>query len=92
MLDSVLYKHDVENADRQDDGTAYRIFCSAFLEQTYNQEKLQNHSKDSLFIYLFIIGKYLLFGRASVEKGGIDFFLKIYFIGPLCRSQSCAQN
>jgi hypothetical protein len=61
MPDSVLYKRDVENADHQDDGAAYRIFCSAFLEQTYNQDKPQNHSKDSLFIYLFIIGKYLLF-------------------------------
>ena len=61
MSDSVLYKRDVENADRQDDGAAYRIFCSAFLEQAYNQDKSQNYSKDSLFVYLFIISKYLLF-------------------------------
>jgi hypothetical protein len=61
MPDSVLYKHDVKNADRQDDGAAYRIFCSAFLKQVYNRNKLQDHSKDGLFIYLFIIGKYLLF-------------------------------
>ncbi|CAB4409129.1 unnamed protein product [Rhizophagus irregularis] len=44
MPDSVLYKRGVENADRQDDGAAYQIFCSAFLEQAYNQDKSQNHS------------------------------------------------
>lgn len=37
MSDSVLYMCDVENTDRQDDGAAYRIFCSAFLEQVYDQ-------------------------------------------------------
>ena len=59
MPDSVLYKRDVENTDRQDDGAAYRVFCSAFLKQVYDQNESQNHSKDGLFIYLFIVGKYL---------------------------------
>ena len=60
MPNSVLYKRDVENADRQDDGAAYRIFCSAFLGQVCDQNNSQDHSKNGLFIYLFIIGKYLL--------------------------------
>ena len=57
MPDSVLYMRDVENTDRQDDGAAYRIFCSAFLEQIYNQNSTQDPNKHGLFIYLFIIGK-----------------------------------
>ncbi|GBC52657.2 hypothetical protein GLOIN_2v1787768 [Rhizophagus irregularis DAOM 181602=DAOM 197198] len=50
MPDSVLYKRDVENADRQDDGAAYQIFCSSFLKQVYNQNKSQDHSKDGELI------------------------------------------
>ena len=61
MPDSVLFKRDVENADRQDDGAAYRIFCSNFLEQVYKSSILQDFDKYSLFIYLFVIGKDLLF-------------------------------
>jgi|SRR6266498_5282445 len=56
---SVLYKYDVENADRQDDGAAYQIFYSAFLKQVYDQNISQDSNKHGLFIYLFIIGKYL---------------------------------
>lgn len=58
MPDSVLYKRDVENVDRQDDGAAYRIFCSAFLEQVYDPNMPQDSDKHGLFIYLFIIGRY----------------------------------
>jgi hypothetical protein len=57
MPNSVLYARDVENADRQDDGAAYRIFCSTFLEQVYDQDNLQDPKKHGLFIYLFVIGK-----------------------------------
>jgi hypothetical protein len=61
MPNSVLFKRDVENADRQDDGAAYRIFCSSFLGQVYDPNVSQDFDKRSLFIYLFVIGKDLLF-------------------------------
>ncbi|RIA84771.1 hypothetical protein C1645_831811 [Glomus cerebriforme] len=67
MPDSVLYKRDVENADRQDDGAAYRIFCSTFLKQVYDQNELKNHSKDGLFIYLFIVGE-LIDAYQNIKK------------------------
>ncbi|RIA97371.1 hypothetical protein C1645_814262 [Glomus cerebriforme] len=41
MSDSVLYKHNVENADRQDDSAAYWIFYSTFLKQVYDQNELK---------------------------------------------------
>jgi hypothetical protein len=61
MPNSVLYRRDVENADRQDDGAAFRIFCSTFLKQVYDQNMPQDLNNNGLFIYLFIIGIYYLF-------------------------------
>ncbi|CAG8790884.1 7069_t:CDS:1, partial [Racocetra persica] len=34
---SILYKRDVQNVDCQDDGAAYRLFCSSFLKQISDQ-------------------------------------------------------
>jgi len=53
---SALYIRDVINVDKQDDGAAYRVFCSIFLDQCQNNGCL-NHDKTTLFIYLFIFGK-----------------------------------
>ncbi|CAG8453696.1 11772_t:CDS:2 [Gigaspora rosea] len=43
--DSILYKRDVENVDRQDDGAAYRLFCSSLLKQVSDQNFSVNKDK-----------------------------------------------
>lgn len=52
---SALYMRDVINVDKQDDGAAYRVFCSTFLAQCQNNGHL-DHDKAALFVYLFIFG------------------------------------
>jgi hypothetical protein len=46
---------DVINVDKQEDGAAYRVFCSTFLAQCQNNGHL-DHNKTALFIYLLIFG------------------------------------
>ena len=52
---SALYIRDVVNVDKQDDGAAYRVFCSTFLAQCQYNVCL-DHNKMALFVYLFIFG------------------------------------
>jgi hypothetical protein len=52
LLNSVMYRHDVIKLDRQDDGAAYRVFCSRNLQNCCDIEDTQG-----LFVYLFIMGK-----------------------------------
>lgn len=54
--DSVLYKKDVINCDRQDDGASYRLFCSSLLSQVMNSNSSEN-IRYRLFVYLFVIGE-----------------------------------
>ncbi|RIB11242.1 hypothetical protein C2G38_2262096 [Gigaspora rosea] len=56
QADSVLYRKDVINCDRQDDGASYRLFCSSFLNQVMNPDTSEN-IRYGLFIYLFVIGE-----------------------------------
>jgi hypothetical protein len=51
LLNSVMYRHDVIKLDRQDDGAAYRVFCSKNLQNCRDIEDTQG-----LFVYLFIMG------------------------------------
>lgn len=60
QADSVLYKKDVINCDRQDDGASYRLFCSSFLNQVINDNTPENE-RYGLFIYLFVIGMLLIY-------------------------------
>ncbi|CAG8827675.1 13924_t:CDS:2, partial [Racocetra persica] len=56
QTDSVLYRKDVINCDRQDDEASYCLFCSSLLNQVINLDTSENiHYK--LFIYLFVIGE-----------------------------------
>ncbi|CAG8787656.1 9781_t:CDS:2, partial [Gigaspora rosea] len=57
--DSVLYKKDVINCDRQDDGASYRLFCSSLLSQVMNSNSSENIHY-GLFVYLFVIDDDLL--------------------------------
>ena len=58
-LDSVMYKQDVIKLDRQDDGAAYRAFCSSNLKTVYLQH-LENSDEEmcGFFVLLFIFGKF----------------------------------
>jgi hypothetical protein len=53
--DSVLYRRDVLNVDKQDDGAAFRMFCSEFLEQCADSIAM-NPELAPLFVYLFVFG------------------------------------
>ncbi|CAG8821411.1 8668_t:CDS:1, partial [Gigaspora rosea] len=53
--ESVLYKKDVENVDRRDNGAAYRLFCSSFLNQVTEENNHFNTEKCGLFIFLFVL-------------------------------------
>jgi hypothetical protein len=55
-FNTCLLKRDVFNTDRQDDGAAFRIFCSNFLAQLTEHERIHEEYL-SLFVYLFILGE-----------------------------------
>ncbi|CAG8775030.1 7779_t:CDS:2, partial [Gigaspora rosea] len=55
--ESVLYKKDVEYVDRQDDGAAYRLYCSSLLNQVINKDKQVDTKRHGLFIFLFVLGE-----------------------------------
>jgi hypothetical protein len=50
---SVMYRQDVIKLDRQDDGAAYRAFCSGNLQNCYDIIK---EDMRGIFVYLFIMG------------------------------------
>ncbi|CAG8776750.1 22440_t:CDS:2, partial [Racocetra persica] len=52
--DSILYKKDVINCDRQDDGASYHLFYSSLLNQVMNSN-ISNDICCGLFVYLFVI-------------------------------------
>ena len=51
LSNSIMYHHDVVKLDRQDDGAAYRVFCSKNLQNCCEEEDMQG-----FFVYLFIMG------------------------------------
>ncbi|CAG8842547.1 14738_t:CDS:2, partial [Racocetra persica] len=51
---SILYKKDVINCDRQDDGASYHLFCFSLLNQVMNSN-ISNDIRYRLFVYLFVI-------------------------------------
>ncbi|PKK59329.1 hypothetical protein RhiirC2_871301 [Rhizophagus irregularis] len=55
-LDSIMYKQDVVKLDRQDDGAAYRAFCSSNLRNVYLQhlENPEDEKMCGFFVLLFI--------------------------------------
>ena len=54
---SALYMRDVINVDKQDDGAAYRTFCSSTLRQCLTVDYKIQPEMDGFFIYLFVIGR-----------------------------------
>ncbi|CAG8654771.1 24961_t:CDS:2, partial [Gigaspora rosea] len=83
--DSILYKKDVINCDRQDDGASHRLFCSLLLNQVINSN-ISNNIRYGLFVYLFVIGElidaYQNRAISHIERARIAmmayFFLKIW--------------
>jgi hypothetical protein len=55
--DSIMYRNDVIKLDRQDDGAAYRTFCSSNLRQCLTADYKIQPEMDGFFIYLFVMGK-----------------------------------
>lgn len=57
--DSIMYKQDVVKLDRQDDGAAYRAFCSSNLRNVYLQhlENPEDEEMCGFFVLLFVFGK-----------------------------------
>ncbi|GET55328.1 hypothetical protein GLOIN_2v1777971 [Rhizophagus irregularis DAOM 181602=DAOM 197198] len=53
---SVFCTRDVYNIDKQDDGTAFRIFHSQLLRMCQDN-RIINLGKLGLFVYLFILGE-----------------------------------
>ena len=49
----VMYRQDVIKLDRQNDGAAYRVFCSGNLQNCYDIIK---EDMRGIFVYLFIMG------------------------------------
>jgi hypothetical protein len=56
--DAIMYKMDVIKLDRQDDGAAYRTFCSVNLRQCLTEDYNIQPGMEGLFIYLFVMEKY----------------------------------
>jgi hypothetical protein len=54
-----MYKNDVIKLDWQDDGAAYRTFCSANLKQLVSHNYQLKFEDKGFFVYLFIIDKYV---------------------------------
>jgi hypothetical protein len=59
LTNSVMYRQDVIKLDRQDDGAAYRAFCSGNLQNCHNTEDMTD--MQGFFVYLFIMGKINIF-------------------------------
>jgi len=55
LSNSVMYRHDVIKLDRQDDGAAYRVFCSGNLQNCHEAHDTEEDMR-GLFVYLFIMG------------------------------------
>ena len=57
--DSIMYKQDVVKLDRQNDGAAYRAFCSSNLRNVYLQhlENPEDEEMCEFFVLLFVFGK-----------------------------------
>ena len=58
--DSPMFKNDVIKLDRQDDGAAYRTFCSSNLKQLVTHNNQLESGKEGIFVYLFIMGTCLM--------------------------------
>ncbi|CAB4482434.1 unnamed protein product [Rhizophagus irregularis] len=56
LSNSVMYHHDVIKLDRQDDGAAYRVFCSENLRNCHGTHNIEEDMR-GLFVYLFIMGE-----------------------------------
>ncbi len=56
--DSILYKNDIINLDRQDDAAAYHAFCSSNFCQCLTADYQVKIGTEGFFIYIFVIGKY----------------------------------
>ena len=56
-----MFKNDVVKLDRQDDGAAYRTFCSSNLKQLVTHDYQLEPGKEGLFVYLFIMDMYLIY-------------------------------
>ncbi len=57
-MQSPIYKSDVYKLDQQDNGVAYRTFCSKNLICCLESNNKIKPEFEGTFIYLFIIGKF----------------------------------
>ncbi len=55
---SVLYKNDIINLDRQDDTAAYRTFCSSNFHQCLITDYQVKIRMEGFAIYIFVMNKY----------------------------------
>ena len=51
-----MYKNDVIKLDRQDDGAAYRTFCSSNFKQCLGNDYKVEQDMEGFAIYLFVMG------------------------------------
>ncbi|CAB4433755.1 unnamed protein product [Rhizophagus irregularis] len=57
QYDSIMYKNDVINLDRQDDAAAYRTFCSSNFRQCLTADYKVKIGMEGFAIYIFVIGE-----------------------------------
>ncbi|PKC11775.1 hypothetical protein RhiirA5_287239, partial [Rhizophagus irregularis] len=55
QYDSIMYKNDVINLDRQDDAAAYRTFCSSNFRQCLTADYKVKIGMEGFAIYIFVI-------------------------------------
>lgn len=55
QYDSIMYKNDVINLERQDDAAAYRTFCSSNFWQCLTTDYKVKIGMEGFAIYIFVI-------------------------------------
>jgi hypothetical protein len=58
QYNSILYKNDIIKLNRQNNATAYRIFCSSNFHQCLTTDYQIKFEMEGFAIYIFVIGKY----------------------------------
>ncbi|CAG8559008.1 22567_t:CDS:2, partial [Gigaspora rosea] len=61
---SIFYKKNIENGDRQNNGAAYRFFCSSLLSQVINKNNEVIMENYGLFVFCLFLGCEHFFGLA----------------------------
>ncbi|CAG8813637.1 22341_t:CDS:1, partial [Gigaspora rosea] len=53
--DSIMYKNDIIKLDRQDNGAAYRTFCSSNFKQCLGKDFDVELDMEEFAVYLFVM-------------------------------------